>query len=138
MNRRRLRWLLLVYGIFLFIWLSVEDLSIVPVMAFGLGAAILISVLTTSGKLGRIQTAERYLPLLMALRGALIGALTSVMVVVLMFFKNARHSHLFPDYPPAMMLAILRRAPVWVLAGGLIGLSLGLGWLVWRSKHEIV
>jgi hypothetical protein len=46
-----------------------------------------------------------------------------------MFFKNARHGHLFPDYTLEMMLAMLSRAPAWAIAGGLFGLSLGLGWL---------
>ena len=136
MTRRRLRLIVLAYGISLFIWLSVEDVSVGPVILFGLGAAFLTSVLSTVGKLNVVSIAARYLPILALLLGGLNGALTSVMVVALMFFKNSRHAHIFADYPPEVMVAILRRGPVWALAGGLIGLSVGLGWLAWRRNDE--
>jgi hypothetical protein len=54
-----------------------------------------------------------------------------------MFFKNARHSHLYPDYPPEQLLAMLGRAPIWMLAGAFLGLSLGLGWLALRRDEPV-
>jgi hypothetical protein len=53
--------------------------------------------------------------------GALLGAGTSVAAVGLMFFKNALHAHIFLDFPPALLLALLSRAPGWALAGALGG-----------------
>ncbi len=58
----------------------------------------------------------------------------SVATAGLMFFKNARHAHVFPDYPAGMLLATLERAPMWAAAGGLIGLSVGLGCLALYEK----
>ncbi len=136
-SRRRLRWLVIVYGISLFFWLSVEDVTIGPVVFLGLGAAFLIIALTTIDKLVKLRSVDRYLPPIGALLGGLMGALTSIAVITLMFFKNARHGHIFPDYPPSVMLAILQRAPIWAVGGSLIGLSVGLGWLAWRGQREI-
>jgi hypothetical protein len=36
-----------------------------------------------------------------------------------MLFKDARHAHLYPDYPPALLGAMLARLPAWSLAGAL-------------------
>ena len=60
--------------------------------------------------------------------GAIIGIGSSLITALLMLLKNARHSHFFPDFPPGQIGAIIERAPVWALAGGLIGLGLGLLW----------
>jgi hypothetical protein len=133
---RWLRWLMLGYGVAVFIWLAVEDVSTWPVTVFGWALALLISVLITLDKLGGRRLAARRAPLLSGFVGLTVGLGSSVAVTVLMFFKNARHGHLFPDYPPGMMLAMLERAPVWAAAGGLIGLGLGLGWLALRRGHD--
>ena len=43
------------------------------------------------------------------LTGSLIGALSALASALLMLFKDLRHGHIFPDYPPEMMLAMLER-----------------------------
>lgn len=40
----------------------------------------------------------------------------------LMFFKNALHAHVFWDFPPAMVVAMLTRAPE-------LGISWCVGWI---------
>jgi hypothetical protein len=134
---RRLRWLSLGYGGVLFVWLALEDVSVWPVTLIGSGLAVLICLLWALNKIGGQRLAVRWVPPLFASLGLVMGLGSSILVVALMFFKNARHSHIFPDYPPAMMLAMLQRAPLWAAAGGLVGLSLGLGWLaVHRERDE--
>ncbi|HLV36766.1 MAG TPA: hypothetical protein VKY59_16705 [Spirillospora sp.] len=133
---RWLRWLMLAYGVAVFIWLSVEDVSTWPVAVFGWSLALLTGILITLDKLGGRKLAARRAPVLLGVAGLAVGLGSSVAVTVLMFFKNARHGHLFPDYPPGMMLAMLERAPAWAAAGGLIGLGLGLGWLALRGEHD--
>lgn len=126
---RRTRLIALAYGMALFLWLSVEDDAVWPVTGFGLGLASLIIVLTLLDKLGGRVISVRRIPLAGMLLGALIGLATSLITAGLMFFKNAVHAHIFPDYPPGLMLSMIERAPVWSLAGGLLGLGLAWVWL---------
>ena len=60
------------------------------------------------------------------LAGALIGASASAITAALMLFKDLRHAHPFPDFPPAMILGMLERLPPWMLAGALAGLGIAL------------
>ena len=133
---RRARLLTLAYGFTLFGWFSLEDLTVWPVTLFGFGLATLIILYSLSGKIGGKIIAAAYIPVLGGLTGSLIGIGSSVVVAGLMFFKNARHAHLYPDYPVEMILAMLERAPAWAIAGVLLGLSLGLGWLAW-GKYTV-
>lgn len=128
------RLIALAYGIALFVWLSLEDTTTGPVLLFGLCLSLLIVLLTTFDKLGGQRVALRYILPLFAGMGILSGLGTGIAVAGLMFFKNARHAHLFPDYPPQMMIAVLERGPVWGLAGGLIGVSMALAWLALRGE----
>ncbi len=124
------RWpqrLALIYGAALFLWFSVEDNTVWPVTLFGLGLAMLIMGLTTLGKIGQKVIPVRALLPLAAWFGGLTGLGTSIATAGLMFFKNALHAHVFLDFPPGLMLAILERAPVWGAVGMLVGCGLGLG-----------
>jgi hypothetical protein len=76
--------------------------------------------------------AARALPLAGALLGAALGLAAALTAATLMFFKNALHAHVFLDYPPALIGAMLARGPVWLLAGALLGLGAALGWLALR------
>lgn len=133
---RRLRLLTLAYGGMLLLWLSAEDSAVWPVTGFGLGLATLMLLLTLSDKLGGRRIPARVLPLAASLIGAVVGLGTAVTTVLLMFFKNAVHAHVFLDFPPGLMLAIVQRAPVWGLVGGLGGLGLALMWLALRLHDE--
>ena len=130
------RLLALGYGIALFVWLSVEDTASWPAAVFGLGLSSLIVILLTLDKIGGRRLAGRYLPVFGLLLGALIGLGSSPAAAVLMFFKNARHAHIFLDYPAGMILAVLERAPLWAAAGALAGLSIGLAWLALRGVYD--
>jgi len=126
---RRTRLIAMGYGLALFLWMSVEDNAVWPVSLYGLGLAALIVNLTLLDKMGGQFISLRYLPLVGALWGALIGLGASLAVTGLMFFKNAAHAHFFLDYPPELMLSMLRRAPAWTITGGLAGVGLALAWL---------
>ncbi len=126
---RRTRLIAMGYGLALFLWMSVEDNAVWPVTLHGLGLAALIVNLALLDKMGGKFIPPRYLPFAGALWGALIGLGASLAVTGLMFFKNAVHAHFFLDYPPELMLAILRRAPAWTIAGSLAGIGLALAWL---------
>lgn len=132
--KRWARRLALGYGAALLLWLSVEDNAVWPVTVFGLGLCILIMGLTTFDRINLASVPAHWLPIVSTVFGLLVGMGTAVATAGLMFFKNALHAHVFLDFPPALMLAMLQRAPQWGAAGALIGLSLGLVWLAVRVE----
>lgn len=127
--RRKLRWWILLYGVIVFLWLSPEDDHVLPVVLLGLSGSALLVVSWLIDKFGGQLFATRETLFITIGAGGVIGGGTSAITAALMLFKNARHAHLFPDYPALMIGAILERAPIWGLAGALVGLSIGLVWL---------
>lgn len=119
----RLRWIIILYGLLIFFWLSPEDNHTWPVIVIGTGASTLLVTVWTLRRFGGKIMPLRYLPIGLAFFGLIAGFGASVISVLLMLFKNVRHSHLYPDYPPGMMIAILERAPIWAAIGALIGLG---------------
>lgn len=119
----RVRLAALGFGAVLLFWMSLEDNGAVSVSILG---TILAGWLVYFGML-------RYLPhhqltmRSLSLIGLGIGAGGTLCTTGLMFFKTAWHGHLFPDYPFGMMAAMLQRAPVWGVAGAMIGLAI---WLI--------
>jgi hypothetical protein len=130
------RLLALGFGFALLVWLSVEDVVMWPAALFGLGLSSLIVILSTLDKIRGRWLARRYVPVLGLLLGAAVGLGTGVTAAGLMFFKNAMHAHVFPDYPAGLILAMLERAPLWMAAGALAGLGLGLAWLALRGVED--
>ncbi len=121
----RPRWLsplTLLYGVGVFIWLTPEESGLVVVSALGLFGALLMAVNWATRFSGRTFPA-RWLPIAATIGGATIGAAADLLTVFLMFMKSSMHAHLFPDYPPALLLAMLERLPAWSLAGGLVGMG---------------
>ncbi len=118
----RARWLSIVYGVVIFLWLGVEDNDVVGVLVLGLCGAVLVVWSIAS----RVDLLSGHLLILIPIVGGSLGVATSVVTAVLMLAKDVRHAHAFPDYPPAMIGDMLGRAPIWGIAGVLIGLSAGL------------
>ncbi len=122
----RSRHLLVVTGVAVLLWSGLEDNDAIVVTVLGsllatAGCAMLLDSRPIGATLRRLSWPKR-----MALAGAFIGALASMTTPLLMLFKDLRHAHIFPDYPPEMMLATLERMPFWALAGGLAGFGIGI------------
>lgn len=117
-----------------FFWLSVEDNHVWPVVLLGSSLTLLGSLQWALSRYGghTVTSGRGFLGL--ALFGGIVGAGSSLMTTLLMFFKTAWHSHLYPDYPVPMMTAMLSRMPVWGLAGVLLGLSLAL--VIWAFRQQ--
>ncbi len=130
---RRLRLVTMAYGLLLFIWLTPEDNTVWPVALLGIGLAILSVIWLVRRWLSGSAFSAKYVPIAGALLGAIVGLGGALAAAGLMFFKNALHAHVFWDFPPGMVVAMLIRAPSWALAGGLAGLGIGFLW-VWRRS----
>lgn len=121
-----LRWALIICGVVIFLWMSPEDDHTWPVAALGLAAACIMVAWWTLGRFGGQQVGYGGLFGMNVIAGIITGASGAVIAALLMLLKNARHSHFFPDFPPEQIIAMLERAPVWGIAGGLTGLGLSL------------
>lgn len=134
---RRLRLIIIGYGLLLFVWFTPEDNHVWPATLLGLGMAALVVAWNILTRLGGKLIPKVYVVVGAVTLGVVIGAGTSVATAGLMFFKNALHAHLFVDYPTPLLLAVLERASSWGLAGGLLGLGTALAWLSLRQDaHE--
>ena len=128
------RLLMVMAGMVILGWSGLEDKDVVAVTALGwtlAGLTVMIGLMSRFG--GRtLGTDSLHKPA--ALVGSAVGALASLMTVLLMLFKNLLHGHVYPDYPPGLMLGILERLLAWGLAGGLAGLGLGFV-AVWAAAR---
>jgi multisubunit Na+/H+ antiporter MnhE subunit len=129
----RARFLLLGYGLVIFIWMSLEDNGTFTVSLLGAGLATSLILYQALERIGGKELSMRFfIPLLVGL-GALIGAASSLATILLMFFKTAWHGHGFPDYPLELMRDMLFRLPAWAIAGGLLGIGIGFVYLATRK-----
>jgi hypothetical protein len=122
----RARFLLMGYGLILFIWMSLEDNGTLTVSLLGTGLATALILYQVFERFAGKELAMRFFFPLFIGFGALIGAASSIATFLLMFFKTAWHGHGFPDYPLELMRDMLFRLPAWALAGALIALSVTL------------
>lgn len=133
---RKTRWIVILYGGSVFFWLGLEDNNVVGATLMGLIGAGLAVFLWIQERVAQQIFPARYLPLLSLIMGGLIGVGTSLLTAGLMLFKNARHAHLFPDYPAGLMGAILSRAPLWMVGGALVGIGIGFLWLAFAKRDN--
>ncbi len=123
---RRARWIVILAAAGVFLWLSLEDTNVLPVVLIALGVALLSAYMSVTGRWGGRMIARSTLLIGAALVGAGVGAGTALIAALLMIWKTGMHAHPFPDYPAGLILDILRRAQVWSLAGALAALALAL------------
>lgn len=120
------RFLLIGYGLMILFWLSLEDNGTIAVAILGTGAALIFTSYWVLKRIdGRELPTRLWFSGLIVL-GSLMGAAAILVTAILMFFKSSWHGHIFPDYPPTMIAAMLSRMPIWTLAGGLLGLSMAI------------
>lgn len=121
-----LRWAVILCGVSIFLWMSPEDNHIWPVVVLGTSASTLAVSWWVTGRFGGMHFNYASMLILSSTFGIIAGMGSAIITALLMFLKNARHSHFFPDFPLEQITAMLERAPVWAIAGGLIGLGLAL------------
>lgn len=125
-QRRQHTFLTFGYGAILLVWLSIEDSTVLLVSLLGAGlATLLVSLTVMRWWGGRVLTAGQWLPAAL-LYGGVIGFTAIWCTVGLMVFKNAWHSHAYPDFPTVIVTGMTARLLPWTIAGSLIGGSVGL------------
>ena len=131
----RSRLLVVFYGILLMLWMSTEDSGTLTVTLLGSGLSVLAIGLWLLQETRDRRISFRGLLIGGAGSGGLMGAGAILATVALMFLKTAWHSHIYPDYPPQMMLDMLVRIPAWGLAGGMLGLAGALLWIALQQEN---
>lgn len=117
-----LRFLAFLLGVYLLLWLPVEDGNVTRVLfsAAAVNAWLALRYivrLPASAKNGLI----RHL-----LVGLLAGLAVTPMALFLMAFKTGIHGHESPDFTAEQILAVIYGTPIWGCAGLLLGLGNGL------------
>jgi hypothetical protein len=120
---RRLRFLAILLGIILLVWVSFEDQSVTWVILLA-SAICMLSAAWWLAPFPRPPSGKGWL--VYPLAGLLGGLATAPLALLLMAIKTGLHGNGVPDYTPAQMGAVLISVPVWVGAGGIIGLGVGL------------
>lgn len=119
----RWRWLVIVYGLLVFIWLGLEDSNVERASFLGIGSSFLITSYIFINRFGGHRFSTITLLLSFIGIGALIGSGAALATVCLMFFKNVYHAHIYPDFPTELLADILMRSPLWAFIGALIALG---------------
>lgn len=132
--RRGRRLTIIGYGFATLLWLQLEDNSVLPVTLLGLAGAALLLGFWTLARVGGATLSLAAFIAGAALLGGLVGVGAALTTAALMLLKTGMHAHLFPDYPPGLLIATLERAPVWGLAGALGLLGVALVWLALRRS----
>lgn len=124
------------YGAAVFLWLMPENDPLIVVWGLGLVGALLMTVWAVRRLMGGRRVMLTRLVVGSALAGAGVGGGGIAAAAGLMFFKNALHAHDTWDYPPALLAALLERAPGWGLAGAMMGIGLSLLW-IWITVRQL-
>lgn len=125
-NTLLLRVIVIILLAITFLWMSFEDADTTFVMLLAVNLALSGALLWAFRRYGGVALTPRTFLIGAALLGAVTGASVSLIAAGLMFFKNAWHSHLFPDFPLPMIGGMAARAFPWAVAGLLFGLAVAL------------
>ncbi len=132
----KIRLLIIVASITVLLWSGLEDNHVWGVVLLGWFVAILATTVFIMSRFGNLSITQSTLLKLSPLIGAIIGASASISTALLMLFKDVRHAHAFPDYPPQMIFDTITRLPFWALSSALILFSItGFGLLYRNIKH---
>ncbi len=134
--KTKARFLMIGYGLVLIFWMSLEDSSTLTVSLLGTGAAVIYIGIWLLNRLSERELAFRHWFPGMIFSGTLFGAASVLITVILMFFKSGWHGHIYPDYPPQMIFAMLTRLPVWALSGTLTAIFCAILLLLHKAQNQ--
>lgn len=126
--RRERRILTFAGGAALFLWLSVEDNTVLPAALAGVSVSVVGFILWLDRRLSGATARFRLIVLASPFVGAGMGVGGAALTAALMLVKNGMHGHIFPDYPFGIMRDMLSRAPGWAVVGALFLFGVVLAW----------
>lgn len=118
-----LNWRSIAFGLgaLVLFWLPVEDQS--------LRGPVFIAIVAAMAAI--VFARQRY-ALRLPIAGLFGGLIVSPITLLWMAFKTGLHGHGSPDFTAQQISQVIQLAPLWTLAGGL----LGWGWQVLASKKQ--
>lgn len=119
-----LRWNAILCAVSIFVWSTPEEDRLVFAAGLGVWLALSLFANWAIGRCGGRTLHGRWMFAILGAAGAGLGAAANLLTVLLMVFKDVRHAHAFPDFPPALLGAVLERLPSWAAAGLFFGLGL--------------
>lgn len=129
-----MRFLFILIGIALLLWLPVEERGVSGALVFAAGISLLgvLSLLWKFEHATGERRSVRQRVLYYGALGAGGGVMVSLIAMLLLAFKTGIHAHGLPDYSAEQVAAILRQTPAWTLTG----LALGLVGAVLRGRGD--
>ena len=113
----RVRYLAIILGMVFFLWIPFEDTSAAP--AILLAAAI--SFWLASLFLALFQPPFQNTLFNFVLIGTAAGMAVTPLALGLMALKTGLHGHSAPDFTSQQIISVIRRTPLWMIGGFLIG-----------------
>jgi hypothetical protein len=113
-------------GIFILLWLPVEEHSLVLLLLIS-GCVCCLSLLAVLRRLRLSSSGEQVGRMKYPLAGMLAGVAVTLAAIALMAIKTGMHGHGAPDYSPAQVSLVLRLTLVWAGLGLVTG-GLAAAW----------
>ena len=127
----QMRFLAIILGVTLLLWLPIEDTTEIWAILFAIAISIWLAIAFLTPKRVSLRSPlYNYI-----LIGSLAGILITPVALLLMAFKTGLHGHETPDYTVQQLISILRRTPIWIAGGFLIGTGGGI-WLTKRQPEQ--
>lgn len=117
-----IRYLAIILGMVFFLWIPLEDTSEIPALLF----AMATSAWLATAFLTRVNKPFPSILLNYILAGTIAGVAVTPLTLIFMAVKTGLHGHSAPDFTAQQMISIIRRTPIWLVGGFLIGLGSGL------------
>lgn len=114
------------FGLAFFFWIGLEDTTLLPPMILGASLTAIVIAHFLLRRFGGAPLPAGKGMLLLSASGLLGGVAAPLTSTVLMALKVSLHSHDYPDYPPEAVVGVIARAPIWALAGLILGAALAL------------
>jgi hypothetical protein len=124
----RLRYLAIILGMVFFLWIPFEDTSEVPAILLAIAVCCWLATVF----LVRIQKTSKVALHNFVIIGTFAGVAITPLTLVLMTLKTGLHGHSTPDFTPHQLISVIRRTPIWIISGFLIGLGSG----IWVTNRQ--
>jgi len=129
-----LRFLTLLWGAYAAVWLALEGAPGRDLLLAAWGVALL-ALAGAARTVGRRRLSAGQVVALAGAVGLAAGAAVVPAALAAMALKTGLHAH-GPEYTAAQIAAVWAQWPLWLIAGGVAGVGLGLVALGWGARRQ--